>query len=125
VLVKYAFYSNLIDASAKKKFIEFGVEPKSQIAYSSGKNAVDISIVLEAMELLRSDYIDCFCLATNDSDFTPLVKRLKKYNKFVIGAGVQAVHLTIHIAKEIYDARLAVRGWAYLHLTWLELGVAT
>ena len=87
VLIKYAFYSNLSDGTIKKKFIDFGIEPKSQIAYSNGKNAVDISIALEAMELLRSEYIDCFCLATNDSDFTPLVKKLKKYNKYVIGAG--------------------------------------
>ncbi|MDR2867549.1 MAG: NYN domain-containing protein [Acholeplasmatales bacterium] len=87
ILIKYAFYSNLSDSTIKKKFIEYGIEPKSQLSYSNGKNAVDISIALEAMELLRSDYIDCFCLATNDSDFTPLVKKLKKYNKFVIGAG--------------------------------------
>jgi uncharacterized protein (TIGR00288 family) len=87
VLIKYGFYSNFSDSTIQKKFIKNGIEPKSQLSYSTGKNAVDISIALEAMELLGSDYIDCFCLATNDSDFTPLVKKLKKYNKHVIGAG--------------------------------------
>jgi uncharacterized protein (TIGR00288 family) len=87
IIVKYAFYSNLNDGTIKAKFIKYGIEPMSQIAYSSGKNAVDIRITIEAMELINRDYIDCICLATNDSDFTPLIKTLQKHNRFVIGAG--------------------------------------
>lgn len=87
VLIKYAFYSNLNDSTIKDKFIEYGIEPMAQIAYSKGKNAVDIRITIEAMSLLNKDYIDAICLATNDSDFTPLVYQLQKSNKYVIGAG--------------------------------------
>lgn len=87
VLFKYAFYSNLNDGTIKEKFIKHGIEPMSQIAYTKGKNAVDIRITIEAMNLLGKDYVDCICLATNDSDFTPLVYQLQKSNRYVIGAG--------------------------------------
>lgn len=87
ILVKYAFYSNLNDSTIKEKFINFGIEPMSQISYSKGKNAVDIRMTIEAMSLLEKDYIDCICLATNDSDFTPLVYELQKHNRYIIGAG--------------------------------------
>lgn len=87
ILVKYAFYSNLNDSTIKEKFINFGIEPMSQISYSKGKNAVDIRMTIEAMSLLEKDYIDCICLATNDSDFTPLVYELQKHNKYIVGAG--------------------------------------
>ena len=87
VLIKYAFYSNLEDKTIKEKFIKFGIQPMSQIAYTKGKNAVDIRITIEAMALLNKEYIDTVCLATNDSDFTPLVYHLQLNNKYVIGAG--------------------------------------
>ncbi|MFA6801543.1 MAG: NYN domain-containing protein [Acholeplasmataceae bacterium] len=87
VLIKYAFYSNLNDGTIREKFIKYGIEPMSQIAYTKGKNAVDIRMTIEAMNLLSKDYIDAICLATSDSDFTPLVYQLQKNNRYVIGAG--------------------------------------
>lgn len=87
VLIKYAFYSNLNDGTIKDKFMKHGIEPMSQIAYSKGKNAVDIRMTIEAMSLLEKNFIDCICLATSDSDFTPLVYQLQKNNKYVVGAG--------------------------------------
>ncbi len=50
-------------------------------------NAVDIRIALEVMDIASKDYINCFCLATNDLDFAPILKKLKEKNKLVIGAG--------------------------------------
>jgi uncharacterized protein (TIGR00288 family) len=90
LLIKYAFYSNLNDGTIKDKFIRLDIEPVAQIAYTNKKNAVDIRMSLEAMDLLNKEFVDCFCLATNDADFTPLVKRLQKANKTVIGAGDNA-----------------------------------
>lgn len=87
ILIKFAFYSNLNDGTIKEKFIKYGIEPMSQIAYTKGKNAVDIRMTIEAMALLGKDYIDCICLATSDSDFTPLVYQLQKNNRYVVGAG--------------------------------------
>jgi uncharacterized protein (TIGR00288 family) len=87
ILIKYAYYSSLGDATIKEKFIKHGIQPMSQLAYSKGKNAVDIRMTIEAMSLLDKEYIDTICLATNDSDFMPLVVHLKLNNKYVIGAG--------------------------------------
>lgn len=87
ILIKYAAYSNLEDKTIKDKFTKHGIQPMSQIAYTKGKNAVDIRMTIEAMSLLNKEYVDTICLATNDSDFTPLVYHLQLNNKFVIGAG--------------------------------------
>jgi uncharacterized protein (TIGR00288 family) len=79
-------YGNF-DKDIKKDFANFGINPILQTPYTPGKNASDIRIVIDAIELLSERYIDCFCLATSDSDFTPLAMRLKEKNMVVIGAG--------------------------------------
>ncbi|MFH1999056.1 MAG: NYN domain-containing protein [Planctomycetota bacterium] len=61
--------------------------PKST---KSGKNAADIQMVIDAMELCYSkDHIDVFVLASGDSDFSPLVSKLRENDKYVIGFGVK------------------------------------
>lgn len=52
-----------------------------------GKNATDIALVVEAMDLLHQGTIGCFCLLASDSDYTPLVKRLRAAGRVVIGIG--------------------------------------
>ena len=56
----------------------------------SGKNAADIQMVIDAMELCHSkDHIDMFVLASGDSDFSPLVSKLREHDKYVLGFGVK------------------------------------
>jgi len=56
----------------------------------SGKNAADIQMVVDAMELCYSkDHIDMFVLASGDSDFSPLVSKLRENDKYVVGFGVK------------------------------------
>ncbi|MBW2697522.1 MAG: NYN domain-containing protein [Deltaproteobacteria bacterium] len=56
----------------------------------SGKNSADIHMVVDALDLCYSkDHIDIFALLTGDSDFSPLVSKLKENNKRVIGCGVK------------------------------------
>lgn len=99
VIIKEAYFSDINttippEEKTQWKFIEkmqsLGISPKLQIPYTKKKNATDIRIAIEAMDLLKRDYITCFCLASCDSDLTPLAIRLKKENKFVIGAGVES-----------------------------------
>ena len=101
VLIKEAYFTDIdstignekTQEKTKDKFIKkllsLGISPKIQLPYTTNKNAADIRIAIEAMDLLSRDYITCFCLATSDSDLTPLAIRLKKENKFVIGAGIE------------------------------------
>jgi uncharacterized protein (TIGR00288 family) len=56
----------------------------------SGKNSADIRMVVDAMDMAWSkDHIDVFVVASGDSDFSPLVSKLKENDKFVIGVGVK------------------------------------
>ena len=71
----------------KNQFHDLGILPVLQTPYTQGKNASDIRITIDAMDILRKDKVDCFCLATSDSDFTPLAIRLKEEGMTIIGAG--------------------------------------
>jgi uncharacterized protein (TIGR00288 family) len=71
----------------KDKLHDYAVRPIQQFAYSSGKNATDIALVIDAMELLYTQRLDAFCIASSDGDFTPLVMHLKAAGKAVYGFG--------------------------------------
>lgn len=71
----------------KDKLHEFAIRPIQQFSYSSGKNATDIALVIDAMELLYTQKPDAFCLASSDADFTPLVMQLKANGHDVYGFG--------------------------------------
>lgn len=58
-----------------------------QFAYTTGKNATDMAMVIDAMDILYSGKVDGFCLVTSDSDFTRLAMRLREENMYIIGMG--------------------------------------
>ena len=58
-----------------------------QFDYVPGKNATDISLVIDAMDMLHRDRYDCFALVSSDSDFTPLAIRLRESGATIIGVG--------------------------------------
>ena len=70
-----------------EKLHEFAIRPIQQFSYSTGKNATDIALVIDAMELLYTQRPDAFCLASSDGDFTPLVMQLKANGHEVYGFG--------------------------------------
>ena len=85
----YCYWSSYRDDV--RDFHMNGVElvdiPRSK---ASGKNSADIHMVVDALDLCYSkDHIDCFALLTGDSDFSPLVSKLKENDKRVIGCGVK------------------------------------
>jgi len=63
------------------------VRPIQQFAYTTGKNATDSAMIIDAMDLLYSKNIDAFALMTSDSDFTPLVMRILESGMPVYGFG--------------------------------------
>src|SRR4051812_35429203 len=67
----------------------FAIDPYQQFAYTSGKNASDIALVIDAMDLLHSGRFDGFCLVSSDSDFTRLASRLREQGADVYGFGEQ------------------------------------
>jgi hypothetical protein len=63
--------------------------PYQQFAYTTGKNASDIALVIDAMDLLHSGRFDGFCLVSSDSDFTRLASRIREQGVDVFGFGEQ------------------------------------
>src|ERR1700704_2128054 len=61
--------------------------PQQQFAYTTGKNASDITMVIDAMDLLYSGRFDGFCLVSSDSDFTRLAARIRESGLIVYGFG--------------------------------------
>jgi len=63
--------------------------PQQQFAYTTGKNASDIALVIDAMDLLHTGRFDGFCLVSSDSDFTRLALRIREQGLDVFGFGTQ------------------------------------
>jgi len=68
---------------------KYAIDPYQQFAYTTGKNASDIALVIDAMDLLHSGRFDGFCLVSSDSDFTRLASRLREQGAEVYGFGEQ------------------------------------
>lgn len=66
---------------------EFAIRPVQQFSYTSGKNATDIALVIDAMELMYTQKLAAFCIASSDGDFTPLAMQLKTNGHDVYGFG--------------------------------------
>jgi uncharacterized LabA/DUF88 family protein len=66
---------------------KYAIIPQQQFAYTAGKNASDITLVIDAMDLLHSGRFDGFCLVSSDSDFTRLAARIREEGVDVFGFG--------------------------------------
>jgi uncharacterized LabA/DUF88 family protein len=71
----------------KEQLLDQSIQPIQQFAYTSGKNATDAAMVIDAMDLLYSGRFDGFCLVSSDSDFTRLASRLRESGLTVYGFG--------------------------------------
>lgn len=67
----------------------YAIMPHQNFAYTAGKNASDIALVIDAMDLLHSGRFDGFCLVSSDSDFTRLAARIREQGVDVYGFGEQ------------------------------------
>jgi uncharacterized LabA/DUF88 family protein len=71
----------------KDRLLAQSIQPIQQFAYTTGKNATDSAMVIDAMDLLYSGRFDGFCLVSSDSDFTRLAGRLRESGLTVYGFG--------------------------------------
>lgn len=72
-----------------KTLTEFAIIPQQNFATTTGKNASDISLVIDGMDILHSSRVDGFCLVTSDSDFTRFAARIREQGLTVYGFGEQ------------------------------------
>ena len=83
-------YGDLTNPHLKEKkttLLEHAINPMQQYSYTTGKNATDSAMIIDAMDILYSDQVDGFCIASSDSDFTKLATRLREAGKVVYGIG--------------------------------------
>ena len=83
-------YGNWTKSNLKNwedKLLEFAIKPIQQFDYSRNKNATDILMTIDAIDLLHTKDIDAFAFATSDSDFTPVVMRVQAEGIKVFGFG--------------------------------------
>ena len=83
----YADWSETRLAKWKEKCIEFSLTQIQQYSVVSGKNTSDFALVIDAMDILYRDKINCYVLVSSDSDFTRLVNRLRQGGAYVVGMG--------------------------------------
>ncbi|MDP1615451.1 MAG: NYN domain-containing protein [Methylococcales bacterium] len=83
----YGDWTNTRLGSWKTVLNKHAIQPMQQFAYTSGKNATDSALIIDAMDLLYSGKFNGFFLVSSDSDFTKLATRLREAGLEVIGIG--------------------------------------
>lgn len=73
--------------SWKNVLLANSITPIQQYGYTTGKNATDSAMIIDAMDILYSGNIEGFCIVSSDSDFTRLASRLRESGKYVVGMG--------------------------------------
>jgi uncharacterized protein (TIGR00288 family) len=73
--------------SWKELLHTYALKPEQQFSYTSGKNATDIALIIDAMDFLHTAEVDGICIVSSDSDFTPLATRIREKGLFVMGIG--------------------------------------
>lgn len=83
----YGDFTSTHQTQWKKALLKHSIQPVQQFAYTSGKNATDSSLIIDAMDLMYTGRFDGFCLVSSDSDFTRLAQRLREEGLVVYGFG--------------------------------------
>jgi uncharacterized LabA/DUF88 family protein len=86
----YGDWTNPYLSKWKDKLNRFAIQPIQQFRYTTGKNATDSALIIDAMDLLYTQKIDGFCIVSSDSDFTRLASRIREAGLLVYGFGEKA-----------------------------------
>ena len=88
IIIKRAYADWSSSKTPREKLFELGIEPILIFRYASrGKNSSDIRLTIDATELLFQSTVDTFVIVSSDTDFVPLINKLRAAGKVVIGAG--------------------------------------
>lgn len=83
----YGDWSSPMLGGWRSVLLKHALVPIQQFAYTKGKDATDMGLIIDAMDLLYSGHFDGFCLVSSDSDFTPLASRIRASGRVVYGFG--------------------------------------
>jgi uncharacterized LabA/DUF88 family protein len=85
----YGDWTKQTTSGWKSVLLQNAITPIQQYSYTTGKNATDSAMIIDAMDILYSGRVDGFCIVSSDSDFTRLAIRLREAGMKVIGIGEQ------------------------------------
>lgn len=85
----YGDFTSPASAQWKKVLNKHAIKPVQQFAYTTGKNATDSTLIIDAMDLLYTHRFDGFCIVSSDSDFTGLALRIREEGLTILGFGEQ------------------------------------
>ena len=83
----YGDFSGTMGKKLKESLLNLSIRPMHQYSYTKGKNATDSSLIIDAMDILHLERVDCFCIVSSDSDFIGLATRIRESGLMVIGMG--------------------------------------
>lgn len=83
----YGNWKKTLLSKWEQEIKRLGINARQQFDYVKGKNATDMALVIDAMDLLASSNFDSFAIVSSDSDFTPLAIRIHESGAMVIGVG--------------------------------------
>ena len=86
----------------KETLHTYAIDPKQQFRYTTGKNATDSAMIIDAMDILYDGVVNGFCLVSSDSDFTRLATRIREKGFFVMGIGRQTTPRAFVNACEVF-----------------------
>ena len=98
----YGDWTEIGKHSWKECLLENSLTPIQQYSYTTGKNASDSAMIIDAMDMLYTSELEGFCLVSSDSDFTKLASRLRESGKMVIGMGEDKTPLPFRKACDIF-----------------------
>lgn len=109
----YGDFTHKTLSSWPSRLLDHAIKPGQQFNYTPGKNASDIALIIDAMDLLHSKRVDGFCIVSSDSDFTGLANRIREEGLLVYGFGesktpksfVNACDKFIHVENLRRDAK--------------------
>ena len=83
----YGDFTSPTKAKWSSQLLKKSITPIQQFSNTSGKNATDSALIIDAMDLLYREDVDIFCIVSSDSDFTRLAARLRESGRMIIGMG--------------------------------------
>ncbi len=106
----YGDWTNRQNSSWKEELLTSSITPIQQFSYTTGKNATDSALIIDAMDILYTNAVEGFCIVSSDSDFTKLASRIRESGLMVIGMGEQKTPMAFRKACDIFTRLELLQG---------------
>ena len=98
----YGDWTTTLHAKWKDAMLENSITPIQQFSYTTGKNATDSAMIIDAMDIMYTGSVEGFCIVSSDSDFTRLASRIRESGLTVIGMGEKKTPVPFRKACDIF-----------------------